>query len=136
MRSIVVLLVALGLVLASCGTTATPGFSLEFRRTGGLAGVDDRLAIDQQGNATLTRSGQTSQLALGAETVGQLQDLLDQAGFDQLNAEYLPSGQGADLYEYAITYRERTVRTADTAIPGALQPLIDVLNRIVDTGQP
>ena len=121
-------------VAVSCGPTPAPAFSLEYRRSGGIAGFDDQLVIDPQGNATLTRRGQTTQFVLEPETIAQLEIFLDQADFARLNAEYLPAQPGADLFEYTITYQDHTVRTADTAVPGALQPVLDALNRIVDAG--
>jgi hypothetical protein len=122
------------LVLAACGTTPVPGFSLEYQRSGGIAGVDDRLVVDADWNATLTRSGQATEFTLDAETIAGLQALLDKAGFADLDAEYLPAQQGADLFEYTLTYLGHTVRTADTAVPAGLQPVLDELSRIIDAG--
>jgi hypothetical protein len=40
--------------------------------------------------------------------------------------------KGNDLFEYAITYRGRTVTVSDTEIPPQLRPLLTELNRTMN----
>ena len=51
--------------------------------------------------------------------------------FDKLVVEDSPR-QGGDAYEYAITYRGRTVRARETALPGPLRPLVELLDGILN----
>ena len=122
---------ALAAWLAGCAKAGSSETLIEYSRTGGIAGFDDRLVIRANGRATLTRRDQPSEFVLDRETLARLQALLDDAQFTRLDAEYLPSGQGADLFTYVLTYRGHTVRTMDTAVPEALQPALDLLNQIV-----
>jgi hypothetical protein len=124
-----VILAVLGASLAACGTSAPPA-TIEYRRTGGIAGLDDHLTIQPGGQATLTRKNAQVSLTVDQATLTQLTSLLDQAGFSQLPAESL-APKGADLFTYEITYRGRRVRVQDTTVPAKLQPVIDLLNSII-----
>ena len=130
-----ILFIGLAMMLAgwlvTCTGRTSPPTPIEYSRTGGIAGFDDLLVIQPSGAAMLTRRGESSEFVLDTESLARLQSLLDDAQFARLKAEYLPSGQGADLFTYVITYRGHTVRTMDTAVPQALQPALDLLNQIV-----
>ncbi len=136
------LVVALAVVVAGCLISCAPqqkapsaGMgSIEYRRSGGIAGFDDHLSIDGTGKATLTRRSARSEFVVDRATLDQLYALFDKAQFSKLGKEYLPSGKGADLFQYEVAYNGHTVRTADTAVPPALQPILDSLNQIVQTG--
>ncbi len=128
---LIVVATVLATWLASCAKTASSDTLVEYTRTGGIAGLDDRLIVRANGQATLTRRDQRYEFALERETLTQLQSLLDSAQFTRLSGEYLPSRPGADLFTYAITYRGHMVRTMDTAVPEALQPALDLLNQTV-----
>lgn len=110
---------------------ASSGYWLEYHRTGGFAGVDEMLQINEDGTARVIRGGTTSELVVDKATMQELQRALDDAQFTTLNSRYMPAQAGADLFEYSITYAGHTVQTADTAIPEALQPVIQILNTIV-----
>jgi hypothetical protein len=60
-------------------------------------------------------------------------DQLDQVGFSTLEAEYIPQGTGADLIEYEVTFEGHTVRTMDTAVPETLQPILKLLDEIIQS---
>ena len=107
---------------------------LEYHRSGGFMGLDDHLIIDDDGTAVLTRKRARSELTVDAAVMDQLRSLLDGMAFSKLRKQYLPSREGADLFDYVITYGDHTVQTKDTAIPEALQPLIELLDRIISTG--
>lgn len=128
---LVFLITVLAAWLPSCAKTASSATLVEYRRTGGIAGLDDHLIVRANGQATLTRRDQRYEFALERETLSQLQSLLDNAQFTRLSGEYLPSQPGADLFTYTITYRGNTVRSMDTAVPEVLQPALDLLNQTV-----
>lgn len=130
-------MVTVALLLAGCARPGPTETLVEYSRSGGIAGFDDHLVIRADGQATLTRRGQSSEFALDRDTLVRLQALLDDAQFTRLDGEYLPSSSGADLFTYVIAYRDHTVRTMDTAVPEALQPALELLNQIVaDHGKP
>ena len=122
-------------LLIGCLSTSSPEHVsfLEYRRSGGIVGIDDHLIIQDDGTAVLTRKRARSALTLGDEVMDELRSLLRATTFHTLRKEYLPSRAGADLFNYVITHGDHTVRTQDTAIPETLLPLIERLDRIIDT---
>ena len=44
----------------------------------------------------------------------------------------MPARQGADLYEYVLIYRDRRIRTMDTAVPPELQPVLQLLSGLAN----
>lgn len=118
--------------LAGCTTALSPEARIEYRRSGGLAGMDDLLAVQESGEAVLTRRSARYEFILDGAEVGRMDALFDQAAFSQLRGEYLPSRQGNDLIEYVVTYKGHRVRTMDGAVPAALQPILQELNQIVE----
>ncbi len=119
--------------LFGCTRLSGIGVLIDYRRSGGIAGIDDQLAIDANGKATLTRQTGRYEFSVDAGTMKQLLSNLDNAGFVNLGSEYMPSRQGNDTITYRVTYKGHTVQMADTAVPESLQPVLDQLNRIVDT---
>lgn len=104
---------------------------VEYQRSGGIAGRDDRLVVYSDGTATLTRRGATTGFTLQADSLARLRALLAEANFADMRAEYLPQRRGADLFEYVLIHGGRRVRTADTAVPPELQPLLQLLGHLV-----
>ena len=120
-------------VMAGCSAPDSGSLLVEYHRQGGIAGFDDRLVIQSDRQATLEqRSGKRS-LDLDPEVVGRLLEQLEQIDFAALEPEYLPQGTGADLIEYEVTYKGHTVRTMDTAVPETLQPLLALLDEIIQS---
>ena len=61
-----------------------------------------------------------------------LKQELNNSDFRSLESARKPgSAPGYDLFQYELTYRGRTVRTWDGAIPESLRPVIESLNTIV-----
>ena len=120
--------------LAGCTGATSSGMLIEYCRSGGFAGLDDRLVINVNGQATLTRKAEHYEFVLDGDTMNQLLTLLDNAEFSKLRGEYLPPRKGSDLFEYVVTYKGHTVRTMDTAVPQSLQPILESLNQIVESG--
>jgi hypothetical protein len=132
--SIGVLLTSL---MVSCSGTAFSGGLIEYRRTGGFVGLDDRLTIDADREATLARKVGHYEFVLDQATFERLLREFDQIEFSKLKREYLPADTCCDLIEYKITYKGHTVRTMDTAVPESLWPVLAVLDEIINTrGKP
>ena len=106
---------------------------IEYHRSGGILGLDDYLVIDGYGNATVTREGKQYKVVFDAETMDQLQYLFEEAEFTNLERKYFPSREGSDFFKYIITYKNYTVQTMDTAVPDVLWPVLDALNRIIES---
>jgi hypothetical protein len=63
--------------------------------------------------------------------LAELKDALDAADFPSLDPEILPQFPVADGFTYTLTYRGKTVVTADGAVPEALDGAIAALNRLL-----
>jgi len=109
--------------------------SVYYQRDGGIAGLNDRLTIDDNGHCTLQTKNSESEFNLTLDDWQQLRRLFQEADFFSLHSEYLPDNIGADRIEYTVTCRisdkEHTVRTMDGAIPEALAPVLSQLGRII-----
>ncbi len=129
-------IMAILLVLPGIGCTDDPASQensllIEFQRSGGIRGTDDRLTIDGDGTATLTRNGATSTITIDRSVMDRLHRVLREIEFDKLVVEDSPR-RGGDAYEYAITYRNRTLRARATALPKPLRPLVELLDGILN----
>ncbi|HEX9705323.1 MAG TPA: hypothetical protein VGA20_08770 [Gemmatimonadales bacterium] len=120
------------LTLAGCATVNSQARALiEYRRSGGITGREDRLVIHVDGSARLYRGANVSEFRVGGDTLQRLRSVLQEIRFEGLRAEYLPPRRGADLFEYVLIHGDRRVRTMDTAVPPDLQPLIQLLNGLL-----
>ncbi len=131
MRRYLSLAIVLVGLLAGCARPTASGPLVEYRRTGGIAGFDDKLTIMADGSAEVSQRGKTAQFTLDAATAERLTSLFEKGGFASLRGEYLPSSNCCDLFDYQVTYRGKQVHTMDTAVPEQLRPILDELNRIV-----
>lgn len=132
MRRFSLLVLAVLLLLpVACAPATDPDPLIQYRRSGGIAGLDDQLVIKTGGQATLTQRDAKTDFTVDRDTLNHLTALFDQVGFAGLNKEYLPEG-GNDLFDYAVTYKGHTVHTRDTAVPEKLQPVLDALNEIIE----
>lgn len=114
-----------------------PKVLVDFRRSGGLVGVDDHLTISENGRATFTsKRGTQRNFALSPHKLRRLKAVLKKADFAKLcpNPQPCPMSQQPtpkpDAFQYWITYEGRTVRTQSGDLPAVLQPVIQVLTGI------
>jgi hypothetical protein len=105
---------------------------IEYRRSGGITGREDRLVVLTDGTVRLSRRGAVADYQVGADTLTELRALLERIDFRRMRDEYLPSRRGADLFEYVVIYQDRRIRTMDTAVPPELQPLIQLLSGLAN----
>ena len=127
--ALLILLTIIIIGLVSCQTSEDT--LIDYKRTGGIAGLDDHLIIRTGGQAVLTQKGKRSEFMVPRAQIEQLIQALDDANFTKLNKEYLPEREGNDLIEYWITYKKHRVHTMDTAIPEELTPVLELLNQII-----
>lgn len=115
-----------------CSKAPSPEPLIEYHRSGGFVGLDDRLVIQRSGETVLTRKSERQEFILDSDAINRLQALFEEAAFSRLRKAYLPSRQGSDLFEYVVTYKGHTVRTMDGAVPPSLRPILETLDRIVE----
>ena len=109
---------------------------VEFRSTGGRAGVDDHLVVDPDGHATLRTRDGGGEFTLGEGALAQLRATLDQAGFtglptDQRDESDRGQEPEPDVVEYTITHAGHTVRAVGSALPDELLPVVQLLNSLL-----
>lgn len=111
---------------------------LEYERSGGIAGFQDRLQIYPDGQAVLDRKGEESDFQLTSEQMDELQAALAAADFFNLDASYLPKDTCCDRFTYTIHYRDpssgkvHSVYAMDGSVPPELSPVLVILNRLVN----
>ena len=99
--------------------------------TGGIAGIDDFLAVGSDGAGKLdTRQG-TGRFKLSKRRLKDLRARLSAARWLRLKSEYPSPGGTADAFSYSILYHGHDVRTGDGAHrPARLQRVLSALQRI------
>lgn len=123
----------LALSTAGCAQMRTQATTLiEFQRSGGIAGREDRVRVMSDGTAQLSRRGVAADFQVAPDTLTELRALIERVDFRAMRDEYLPARQGADLYEYVLTCKGRRIRTMDTAVPAELQPLVQLLGGLAN----
>jgi hypothetical protein len=110
-----------------------PAVLVDYYRTGGIAGIQDRLVIFDNGIAIVSSRTENHEIELNQSDITTIIQLLDQGHFSALEGNYSGRHGSADLIKYTITYHNKTVSAEDTAIPPSIQPVIDELNRIIRT---
>jgi hypothetical protein len=136
-----ILLVIAAVLLAGClGTRSTavtsaapPAMLVDYHRTGGIAGVDDRLVIFDNGEALVSTQAVTGEFTVNQSELSRIEDLFEASGFGTLEGNYT-ARHGADLMRYRIAYQNKTVVTEDTAVPSPLRPVISEMNAILGSG--
>ena len=138
------LLVAVILVLlAACGgdgagveeepaTPAPSGPLVVLLRYGGIAGSNDRVAVDAVGVATIIsdRSPNASTRTLSSGDLAALRTALQRAEIATLQRNYLDR-QARDAYQYDVTYQGVTVTADEAVIPDKLRPVVDQLTKLI-----
>ncbi|NTU99890.1 MAG: META domain-containing protein, partial [Methanoregulaceae archaeon] len=124
------------ILVFTAGLTGEPAPLITYSRTGGIAGLDDRLILSPDGTATVTRKGATRQVKVPELTMRKLTAHLSAADFPSLKDSYPATREGADFFTYTLTHDGKTVVTKDTGIPAILVPIINTLNEIVESHTP
>jgi hypothetical protein len=133
------LLMAALLVVSGCLGSKTPPVSkplapavlVDYYRSGGFAGFNDRLVIFDNGVAVISGKNVNYEIELNRSVIDRINDIFNESQFSMLEGNYSARHGSADLIKYTISYHSKTVIAEDTAIPPALQPVIDELNRVL-----
>jgi hypothetical protein len=115
-------------------SAAPPAIILDYHRTGGIAGVDDRLVIFDNGEALVQTRAVTGEFKVNQSELARIQALFEKSGFGTFEGHYTSPYHGADFMRYSITYQNKTVVTEDTATPTALEPILTEMNAILSSG--
>ncbi|MCX6684405.1 MAG: hypothetical protein NTZ37_06745 [Methanoregula sp.] len=124
----------LGSKTTSGSNPQVPAVLVDYYRTGGIAGFNDRLVIFDNGIALVSSKTTNSEIELNQTDIDSIIMLFDHAQFSHLEGNYSARPGSVDLIKYSISYENKTVNTEDTAMPPSLKPVIAELNRIVGMG--
>jgi hypothetical protein len=130
----IVLTGCLGVKTPTVSRPATPTLFVDYQRTGGIAGVNDRLVIFDNGVALVSSRTTSREILLNRSDLEHISAVFDAGHFSMLEGNYTSRRGGADFMQYSISYQGKTVNTEDTAIPVSLEPIIKELDRILSTG--
>ncbi len=108
-----------------------------YTRTGGVAGINEQLGVNEDGAATL-ELGQGDQLTSSAfeltpSELDRLTRALDDA---ELEPGAAPQTGCADCFVYEIAYTGRSSSFDQTQVPPGAQQLVDVLEQLVEDNIP
>jgi hypothetical protein len=131
----------IGIVTAGCIGVKTPPISrppapalfIDYYRTGGIAGLNDRLVIFDNGVTVVSTKTSSKEMVLNTSDIDRITNIFTQAQFSILQENYPAPHEGADLIKYSINYHGKTVTTEESAIPPSLLPVIDELNSYIKT---
>lgn len=124
----------LGVKTPPVSTFSPPALFVEYHRTGGIAGIDDRLVIFDNGVVVISGKTVNTELTINQTDLDRITGIFNDAQFPMFEPSYSARRGGADFIKYTISYHSKTVNTEDSAIPPRLQPVIDELDRIMSRG--
>ncbi len=112
--------------------------------TGGFAGVQQNLQLDESGNAFFKdslRPGANWRIQLGLEQLEDIKKLMSENDFFGLNDSYIDT-RAADAFLYTISYREndqkKTVLTDGMSVPEnvdrIIQGVVELISKVTGHG--
>jgi hypothetical protein len=117
----------------SLSQSTPPAIFADYHRTGGFAGLDDRIVIFDNGVAVISQKTSSKEITLNQTELERITGIFNKAQFSLLEGNYTARRGAADYFRYTISYDGNTVIAEDTAIPPLLQPVIDEMNLIIHT---
>jgi hypothetical protein len=108
-----------------------PAVLVDYYRTGGVAGFNDRLVVFDNGVAVISGKNNNYEIDLNRSDLDRISQVFNTSQFSQLEGNYSARHASADLIKYSISYHGKMVIAEDTAIPPSLQSIIDELNRVL-----
>jgi len=114
--------------------SAPPGVFVDYQRNGGVAGFNDRLVIFDNGVTLISGRMVNTEGRLNQTDLERIGSIFAESKFSSLEGNYTSRHDGVDIIQYTISFGGKTVHTEDTAIPPALQPIIEEMDRILSLG--
>lgn len=123
----------LGVKTPSVSHPTPPAIFADYHRTGGIAGLDDRIVIFDNGVAVISQKATSKEITLNQTDLERISGIFNEARFSQLQGNYTARRGTADYFRYTINFNGKSVIAEDSAIPPSLQLVIDEMNRIINT---
>ena len=121
----------LGVKTPPVSRPTAPAVFVDYHRTGGFAGLDDRIVVFDNGVAVISQKTTSREITLNQTELERITGIFNEAQFSMLEGNYTARRGAADYFHYTISYHSKTVIAEDSAIPPSLQPVIDEKNRII-----
>lgn len=127
---------------APLGIDLSTLLAVDYRRSGGLAGVDEHVQLFRDGHVVLTRSGQEpATFWLTPDEIAQIDAAFEAVDFYRAAVqEPTPPPPAADAFQYQLTRRglllQASLNTHDGAVPTWAQPLLDILTGLLLVPRP
>lgn len=110
-----------------------PALFVDYQRSGGVAGVNDRLVIFDNGVGLVSSGTATREIVFNQSTLEGISAVFEAAQFSKLEGNFTSLRGGTDLLQYSIRYQNRSINTEETAIPPSLEPVVQEMDRIVSS---
>jgi hypothetical protein len=108
-----------------------PAVLVDYYRTGGFAGFNDRLVVFDNGVAVISGKKVNYEIDLNRSDLDRISQVFNASQFSMLEGNYSARHGSVDLIQYTVSYHGKTITAEDTAIPPSLQSIIDELNRVL-----
>jgi len=114
------------------GSAAAQAPLVVLLRSGGIAGVSDRVSVVAIGVATIVsdRADRRSTRTLSSADLERLKRDLGRADMGKLQRNYLDR-QARDAYQFDVTYKGITVTADERVVPAPLRPVVDQLTKLI-----
>jgi hypothetical protein len=122
----------LGVRTPSVSHPIPPAVFVDYYRTGGIAGVDERIVIFDNGVAVISQKTASTEITLNQSELERITEIFNVTQFSMLQGNYTARRGTADYFRYTISYHGKTVIAEDSAVPPSLQPVIDEMNHIIN----
>ncbi len=113
--------------------TAPPSVLVDYHRTGGTDGVNDRLVIFTNGVAVISGESTNTEISLNATDLALLSVLFNESQFSDLQANYPAPYQRSNLMTYTVSYRGKTVTAEESDIPPSFETIVEKLDQILES---
>lgn len=118
--------------LMACAAPPAKPVTLIFERSGGFAGLSDRLEINLTTGMTRLEQGTTViTTTISSAQRSSLQTLISGLDLASLAAMPSPPNQCCDLITYRIQIDTTIIHATDADLPVTLQPLVSALNAMI-----
>jgi len=119
-------------IFGACRPAAESNILIELRRTGGFAGVDERLQVYRDGKAVVETKKERKEFDIPESQLAAITKAIEQVEWDSLRKEYVPENTCCDLLTFEITYfapngQKYSVRMMSNSIPEDLMPVLEQL---------
>jgi hypothetical protein len=102
-----------------------------FHRTGGIAGVDDRVTVKADRHVTVrSRGSSAGHRRISVAAIRRLRHALKEARLGRPPPQGPPGGC-ADCFHYTISYGGHHVQLSEDRVPDRMRRAIDLLSRLI-----